>query len=702
MIWRNDYNGFKDGKGSEMKTSLILITLMLATIVFAEWPIDPDDNLLICNRNGEQVVPKIAATSDGGCYVSWEDNGSGNYDIYLQRINPRGEILWQQNGILVDGHTQDTWITDYDMTVDREDYCIIVCNDIRTDPSRNIYAYRISPDGESVWGADGIAISDNADFEPNPQVVATAEGNIVIAWEQDTTPPRLNLRKLNPAGEDLWASRTIVLTAQFGLTIPRLAAADSDNVILEYLVPRASGMYAIKHIKAQKFAADGQTMWGDTGVFVSTAGGLGPQMWPDIIPDGDGGAYCYWYDTHESNRHHVYVQHLLRNGGVAWTVNGVKTSLASTELQMSPALAQVPGTGYVVAFYMVTDLGQTTSGMGGQMLDFNGERVWGDNGIMYAQLGQQQQYYINAVPQDSGAMVVYLEFMPGSAVNALVKAIRVNWSGNAYWETSPRELCTVISGKSRLVATTNRSGQVLATWTDARSDANGDLYLQNVNPDGSLGDWEAPPDNPPSDFSLLSPEDSSLFMNGWVTPFVWHRSIDPDSGDQVRYNIHFRIHYQNGTIGDTLVTDLADTTADIFIDPRFVNLEPDVPIEWWVDAISGTDTVPSREIWTYIAWQETQADDPNLIPRNFAIESVYPNPFNAEARIRMAMPNEALLRLNVYDILGRQVMTLCDSRIGAGYHDFRIHGQNLASGIYLVRAEMDGRSSLIQRIVLLK
>ena len=81
------------------------------------------------------------------------------------------------------------------------------------------------------------------------------------------------------------------------MTVPRIAAAENDAVIVQYLKNYGTQLWSLRHIYAQKFDSSGNAMWPDTGVVISNAGGLGPQMEPDLKPDGSGGAYSFWYET---------------------------------------------------------------------------------------------------------------------------------------------------------------------------------------------------------------------------------------------------------------------------------------------------------------------------------------------------------------------------------------------------------------------
>ena len=93
-----------------MKMLRVLLALsfvaVLASQASAQWSSDPTRNLAIANRSGDQVTPKVAVRSDGGCYVVWFDGASGNYDVYMQNLDPNGYELWPHNGILISNHHQ--------------------------------------------------------------------------------------------------------------------------------------------------------------------------------------------------------------------------------------------------------------------------------------------------------------------------------------------------------------------------------------------------------------------------------------------------------------------------------------------------------------------------------------------------------------------------------------------------------------------
>ncbi|MBO8131314.1 MAG: T9SS type A sorting domain-containing protein [Candidatus Marinimicrobia bacterium] len=102
------------------------------------------------------------------------------------------------------------------------------------------------------------------------------------------------------------------------------------------------------------------------------------------------------------------------------------------------------------------------------------------------------------------------------------------------------------------------------------------------------------------------------------------------------------------------------------------------------------------------------------IPVKFALKPAYPNPFNPVTTIPFELPEDSKVRMDVYDILGRRVVELIPQEsiwtngiYTAGYHNITLNEANLASGVYIVRAEMismkdNSRHSFIRKVMLLK
>ena len=83
------------------------------------------------------------------------------------------------------------------------------------------------------------------------------------------------------------------------------------------------------------------------------------------------------------------------------------------------------------------------------------------------------------------------------------------------------------------------------------------------------------------------------------------------------------------------------------------------------------------------------------IPDEFALHQNFPNPFNPVTTILYDLPQESYVYLVIYDILGREVKTLFNSKEEAGYKSIRWDGRNnfgqkVSAGMYFYRIETSG------------
>ena len=80
----------------------------------------------------------------------------------------------------------------------------------------------------------------------------------------------------------------------------------------------------------------------------------------------------------------------------------------------------------------------------------------------------------------------------------------------------------------------------------------------------------------------------------------------------------------------------------------------------------------------------TGIEDTDL-PTEYALSQNYPNPFNPTTTIKFQLKEAGHVNLVIYDHIGREVLSLVDRPMSAGYHSINVGADRLASGIYFYR-----------------
>jgi len=454
----------------------LLAVLLLAPSTLAGWSADPGENLAIADRTGEQAQPKIVATSDGGCYISWFDNSSGGYDVYLQRLDADGNELWAHNGVLVADRSFSS-TQDYGLDVDTSDNALLVFRDDRSGTTE-ITASKVGPTGTLLWGASGVKMTEGDAFFASPKIAGTGAGGAVVGWISDSDT---KLQKLSSGGIPLWGAGVTLSDdsdGSFGLS--DIQASDGVNAIVSW-VRQGPNFFDPRHIWAQKFSNTGGILWAPTHARVFDSGSIQFGNFPSFVTDGAGGAVFSWYSTSPLQ---CFTQRILTGGSEAFVHNGVAVSTDASRTRVSPDASFNAATEEIFVFWTEMNGGQSQWGVYGQKVASDGSRKWTDTGKVLRPVGGTFMSQVSTEAYADGALVFYVEELAGG--NDRLEATRRDTDGDAVWTPPIVAASSAPSGKSRLATDLSSSGVALLAWSDDRSDAN-DVYAQNVNDDGTLG-----------------------------------------------------------------------------------------------------------------------------------------------------------------------------------------------------------------------
>ncbi|MDP8237735.1 MAG: C25 family cysteine peptidase [Candidatus Hatepunaea meridiana] len=197
---------------------------------------------------------------------------------------------------------------------------------------------------------------------------------------------------------------------------------------------------------------------------------------------------------------------------------------------------------------------------------------------------------------------------------------------------------------------------------------------------------------PPSEFSLLLPADNDTLdanIDTTIVTFEWEPSIDPNHEDVMTYLLWCRSGADTAMISadtDSLSVNLID-----LVDSLGLSIEVEFPIFWWVKVVSGEDTVNCARRYCFTFLPNKVIGPGDGIPIEFGLQTIYPSPFNSMTTIRFGVDKHEVVNLNVYDLMGRRVTTLYCGEPIVGYHNIVWDASALASGLYIVQLEGEGR-----------
>lgn len=158
-----------------------------------------------------QSAPLALADGVGGVVVIWQDprKNTADADIYAQRIDNTGKILWDANGLPI--CTEANQQLTPQIVSDGSGGYVITWSDQRAAVANgNIYAQRINQNGIASWAVNGVLICDFTGNQSNPYIVKSGNG-FIIAWSDQrngTSDRNIYAQRIDTNGNPLWTSVT--------------------------------------------------------------------------------------------------------------------------------------------------------------------------------------------------------------------------------------------------------------------------------------------------------------------------------------------------------------------------------------------------------------------------------------------------------------------------------------------------------------
>ena len=463
-----------------MKQILLLVTIIMvgSTVVFTQWSSDPTINTPVCLSPGEQLNPLIIGDGNNGAIICWMD--ALTVQVYAQRINSSGYKMWDTPGIritpLSDYHPYYSIIYDQQggaiitweafnngddniyaqridsfgnllwdtlgveicikplpqiepiITFDGIGGAIILWQDRESGAGVcGLYAQRINSEGQVLWTANGIPICTSPFQDPiqfHPVIVSDGEAGAIVAWDDTRNAnTRVYAQRVNSDGSLQWQNNGIQISQLPGEDRIQAITSVGDN---EFVIAWTNGIspYTETDIFAQKITSSGEKKWISSGVPISTS--VGNQYYCVIVSDDKSGAVFSWEDR-RSGEADIYAQKINSAGVIEWQANGIPVC-SKTNHQMTLRIITDENNGAIICWL---DHDGNNFDVYGQRIDEFGLPKWQSNGVPIS-ITIKYDIFIGMISDGLGGAILAWDDQRNGDNNDDIFTQRIDENGNLY------------------------------------------------------------------------------------------------------------------------------------------------------------------------------------------------------------------------------------------------------------------------------
>jgi predicted lipoprotein with Yx(FWY)xxD motif len=397
ITWQDYRNGNWDIYAQRVNAGVVLWTV---------------NGVAICTASDSQQQPQVVSDGLGGAIIAWYDYRSGsNYDIYAQRVNSSGAVQWTTDGVPVCTAAFDQ--LDIAMIGDGLGGAILTWEDNRSNVVNcpDIYAERVDATGASLWTADGVSVCNEASAQHGPRLVSDGLGGAFITWyDQRAGDYDIYTQRIASGGAVQWTTNGVatctMATDQFK---PDICSDDAAGVIITWYDYRSTTDY---DIYAQRVGPSGAIVWVVDGVVMNNNEGY-DQINPRIVSDDSGGAIIVWQDYITGITSDVYAQRVAAAGAVQWTATGVIICTAAGD-QRNPQIVTDGNSGAFITWADYRNTDTTNSDVYAQRIAANAAITWPATGYLICDADSSQSHLAMASDGNLGAIVAWQDLRNGN------------------------------------------------------------------------------------------------------------------------------------------------------------------------------------------------------------------------------------------------------------------------------------------------
>jgi hypothetical protein len=436
----------------------------------------------------------------------------------------------------------------------------------------------------ALWVENGVPIVVEPGLQWLHQLASDGDGGALIVWADERSGESqkdIYIQRINSEGGVHWTvDGNVVCGADNTQWMPQLICDGSGGTIVTWCDYRDGG----SDIFAQRVNADGIMTWPVDGEIV--CGAIDGQYYPEIVPDGSGGAIITWEDSRMAESD-IYAQRVDSLGNVEWTADGVGICAASGYQSFQKILAD--GSGGAVIVWQDARNGNPYNDIYAQRVDSLGNVEWAVNGVAVCAL--TGRHYAPEIISDcaGGAIIAWTDRRYG---NYDIFVQRLDSNGSVQWTPSGVAVCTADSTQWFPQIVSDGSGGAIIAWTDRRN-GDYDVYAQRIDSNGSM-QW-----TPGGIAVCVAPEDQGNTEYGYGLSMIFSDPGGAVLAWQDLRDTYYTIYMQQIDIGGNALWASNGVTIGPSIvnrtDPRLASdLNGGVIVGWVEGDIDNTDIYAAR------------------------------------------------------------------------------------------------------------
>ena len=401
--------------------------------VFAQ-RLDKDGNILwnpdgvsICTLPGAQADPTIIQDGEGGVIIAWRDQRAQYFKIYAQRLDEEGNIQWALNGVSVCTSNEPGYMPQ--VVPDGHGNFYVAWRDDRWGYGQ-VYCQKLDGDGNLLWAPDGLNVCPTLGWQDWPEIISDTEGGAIIVWHDERygfLSHYIYAQRLNGEGDILWgeAGAPICLFDYYKWQQGCIADGQGGGIVTWY--GNGYGGGGGYEVFAQKFDSSGSILWLSSGVPVCQA--PGDQIRPHLVSDDAGGAIISWLDNRDG-RDDIYAQRVTANGNSKWQTDGLMIHMGPVSSGYGYSVPGIvrDGKGGAILSWQEGPGSMVLWDILAQRVDGEGSILWPDTVSVCSAPGGQ---YPSSTREDGqgGAIITWRDMRNGADQNGMVYAARITGAG---------------------------------------------------------------------------------------------------------------------------------------------------------------------------------------------------------------------------------------------------------------------------------